>query len=279
MNTSMITASNTMGQLQKKLDTISNNLANTNTIGYKRREASFSDLLVQQVNNQLVHSKEVGRLTPNGIRVGAGAKIAQTAMRLEQGAMQQTERPLDVALTTKGTFFEIQVDVAGNPETRYTRDGAFYLSPNANNPQLLNLVTGQGHYVMGENGPIQIPANFKDITISEGGRISVSLNGGGNVDAGQLAVVRAERPQMLIQMGENLFGLPENLAEQGLNVADIITALGAGEISMQQGSLEMSNVDMSREMTELMMTQRSYQYNARSITMADQMMGLVNSIR
>ncbi|MBU8909092.1 flagellar basal body protein, partial [Desertibacillus haloalkaliphilus] len=89
MNTSMIAASNTMGQIQRKLDTISHNIANTNTTGYKRRESTFTDLLHQQVNNQSRAALEVGRLTPNGIRVGTGAKIAQTAVRTEIGSLMQ----------------------------------------------------------------------------------------------------------------------------------------------------------------------------------------------
>ncbi|WP_078556077.1 flagellar hook-basal body protein [Bacillus alkalicellulosilyticus] len=277
MNLSMIAASNTMGQLQRKMDTISNNIANVNTVGYKRRESTFSDLLFQQVNNQIDPSKEVGRLTPHGIRVGSGAKIAQTAIRLEPGPVQQTERQLDLALTSKGSLFQIQVDVDGTPEVRYTRDGAFYLSPSATNPNLLNLVTANGDYVLGTAGPIMIPANFKNIMVNESGQVSVSMNNGAQVQAGQLAVVRAERPQMLEQVGENMFALPANLAQLGLNQEDIIGP--GGQFSIMQGSLEMSNVDLGREMSELVMTQRSFEFNARSITMADQMSGLINSIR
>ncbi|HHY21624.1 MAG TPA: flagellar hook-basal body complex protein, partial [Bacilli bacterium] len=143
MNTQMIQASVTMGQLQRKLDTISHNMANINTHGFKRREASFSDLLFQQLNNNLVTEKEVGRLTPNGLRVGSGAKIGQMALRVEQGPLQRTDRELDVALAEKKQYFQIQ---NGDGQVRYTRNGAFYLSQSVNNPGQLNLVTGDGNF-------------------------------------------------------------------------------------------------------------------------------------
>src|SRR6478752_2233499 len=97
MNTSMITATNTLSQLQKQLDIISNNLANLDTTGYKSRQASFTDLLVQQFNNQPDAGKEAGRLTPNGIRQGAGAKLNQVQMNMSQGSFKPTERDLDTA--------------------------------------------------------------------------------------------------------------------------------------------------------------------------------------
>lgn len=279
MNTQMIAASVTMGQLQKKMDTLSNNMANVNTIGYKRREASFNDLLFQQVNNQRYPQNEIGRLTPNGIRVGSGAMLGQTAIRFEQGSLQVTDRLLDVAITEKNQFFQVLADVNGEQQVRYTRDGAFYFSPNPANPNVLNLVTANGHLVLGEGGPIQIPANYRDLQINQHGSISITLQDGTEQTVDNFQMVRVERPQMLEQMGENLFGLPNNLAELGYAAGDILAVIAPGLISVQQGAVEMSNVDLSKEMTELMLAQRSYQFNSRSISMADQMMGLVNSIR
>ncbi|OLO42311.1 flagellar biosynthesis protein FlgG [Alkalihalophilus pseudofirmus] len=279
MNTSMMTASVTMGQLQKQMDTIAHNLANTNTTGFKRREATFSDLLFQQVNNQMVPSMETGRLTPNGIRVGAGAKIGQTALRTEQGSIQTTDRPLDLAIQNPNHFFQVEVRNDDQSEVRYTRDGAYYFSQNPDNPNVLNIVTGQGHFLLGPNGPVTVPADHSEVQIDENGVISVILRDGTTVGAGRLELVNVQRPQILEQLGENLFGLPNNLIEQGYVPADILGVIPAGQVSVRQGALEMSNVDMGREMSEMILAQRSYQFNARSISMADQMMGLVNSIR
>lgn len=279
MNRAMINASVTMGQIQRQIDTIANNIANVNTIGYKRREVTFSDLLFQQVNNQLVPSQEVGRLTPNGIRVGSGAKVAQTAVRMNQGNLQKTDRELDVAITQKDQFFQVQVYDNGEMQVRYTKDGSFYFSPNPNNPNELYLVTGQGHFVLGQNGPIVIPANHQGITISENGLISITDENGNIQDVAQLELVRVHRPQMLEQIGENLFALPDNLVELGYVPADILNVIPPAEVSVRQGYIEMSNVDLSKELTDLINAQRSYQFNARSVTMADQMLGLINSIR
>lgn len=279
MNRAMINASVTMGQIQRQIDTIANNIANVNTIGYKRREVTFSDLLFQQVNNQLVPSQEVGRLTPNGIRVGSGAKVAQTAVRMNQGNLQKTDRELDVAITQKDQFFQVQVYDNGEMQVRYTKDGSFYFSPNPNNPNELYLVTGQGHFVLGQNGPIVIPANHQGITISENGLISITDENGNIQDVAQLELVRVHRPQMLEQIGENLFVLPDNLVELGYVPADILNVIPPAEVSVRQGYIEMSNVDLSKELTDLINAQRSYQFNARSVTMADQMLGLINSIR
>lgn len=268
-----------MGQIQRQIDTIANNIANVNTIGYKRREATFSDLLFQQVNNQLVPSQEVGRLTPNGIRVGSGAKIAQTAIRMNQGSLQQTDRPLDVAITEKDQFFQVQVFENGEIEVRYTRDGSFYFSPNPNNPNELFLVTGDGHFVLGQNGPITIPADHTEVQINENGLISIVDQDGNAYDVDQFEMVRVDRPQMLVQSGENLFTLPENLVDLGYVPADILNVIDPQEVAVRQGYIEASNVELGKEMSDLIAAQRLYQFNARSVTMADQMMGLVNSIR
>ncbi|UCZ53001.1 flagellar hook-basal body protein [Bacillus shivajii] len=276
MNQSMISAAVTMGQLQKKLDLTSNNLANVNTTGYKRRDASFSDLLFQQVNNQVVAEQETGRLTPNGIRAGSGAALAQTAVRFEQGALQQTDRPLDIALTEKGYFFELAPTEDG--ERRFTRDGAFYLSPNPNNAGENYLVNQDGDYVLGEDGePIVIPANYEDLQITDQGTIQIVINGDETEVVGQLQLVNITKPQLLNSIGNNAYVFP-NLDDLDLEFGDVLEE-AVGTDVFRQGSLEMSNVDMSREISEMLLTQRNYQFNARAVSISDEMMGLVNSIR
>ena len=109
MNRTMITASNTLSQLQQQIDLIGNNMANVGTNGYKRSEASFNDLLVQQMDNQTKQDAEVGRLTPLGIRGGNGAKLSQAQLVLAQGSLKTTNRDLDVALTKENLFLRINV--------------------------------------------------------------------------------------------------------------------------------------------------------------------------
>jgi flagellar basal-body rod protein FlgG len=276
---SMITATNTMTQLQKQMDTISHNIANINTVGFKRRETSFNELLFQQLNNQPIEEKEIGRLTPFGIRQGVGAKLAQTQLILSQGAVQSTERPLDIAFTKENQFLQVLVKENGVETIRYTRNGALYLSPLNDGTGRNMLVTGDGYPVLDANQePIYIQENYHDIHISETGVIKVE---GEIPQTFELGVVRFQRPQLLESIGENMYGLP-NLQALNLNEGDVLIYLNGElrrEVAIQQGALEQSNVNLTQEMTDLLTTQRSYQMNAKSITLADQMMGLINGIR
>lgn len=277
MNRSMLTASVTMGQLQKKIDTIGHNLANSNTNGYKSRETNFNDLLFQQINNQPNANQEVGRRTPNGIRQGSGAKLSETNLRMEQGGLKITDRPLDLALKRPNDFFELLVEENGDFATRYTRDGAFYLSPYQEGENAL--VTGNGDFVLGTNGePIFLPENFKDVKISETGEIVVTNHDNTEESVGQLQLVQMLRPQLLQSSGENQFALPD-LEQLNLVEDEVYQDVSGQEGSVQQRALEMSNVDTATEMTELLIAQRSYQFNAKSISMADQMSGLIANLR
>ena len=148
MNRTMITATNTLAQLQKQMDIVSHNVANIDTAGYKRREANFTDLLFQQFNNQRNANAETARLTPAGIRQGVGAKLAQSQIVMKQGALKATERPLDLALTKEGQYFRVLEQTEDGAAVRFTRAGAFYLTPVSENETML--VTGDGLPVLDE---------------------------------------------------------------------------------------------------------------------------------
>lgn len=273
---SMVTATNTMGQIQKQIDTIGHNLANIDTQGYKRTETSFSELVRQQFNNQPNEREEVGRLSALGIRQGTGAKLGSSLV-FTQGSLKQTQRALDIAFTVPNQF--LQIDVDGDIE--YTRDGALYLSPTTDGTNQLMLTTAEGRQVLDENqNPILFDDTFKELVISKEGTITaVPKNSKDLPQAFELGIVQVDRPQLLVQKGNNRYGL-KDLGNNQLN--EVLTFLdGAlrGEVSIQQGALEMSNVDLSKEMTDLMISQRSYQMNAKSITMGDQMLGLINGVR
>lgn len=266
-----------MAQLQKKIDTIGHNLANSNTNGYKSRETNFNDLLFQQINNQPNANEEIGRRTPNGIRQGSGAKLSETNLRMEQGSIKSTDRSLDLALKRPNDFFELLVEENGDFTTRYTRDGAFYLSPYDEGE--MALVTGNGDFVLGTNGePIFVPENFKDIKFSESGEVIVTNNDNTEESLGQLQLVQVLRPQLLQATGENQFALPD-LEQLNLLDEEVYQVVEGEEGLIQQRALEMSNVDTATEMTELLTAQRSYQFNAKSISIADQMAGLISNLR
>ncbi|MFE8698095.1 flagellar hook-basal body protein [Cytobacillus sp. FJAT-53684] len=280
MNRTMITATNTLSQLQKQMDIVSHNMANIDTTGYKRREASFADLMFQQFNNQQNAAAEGNRLTPNGIRQGVGAKLAQSKIVMTQGSIKNTDRALDMAFTKEGQYFRVLEQGENGSAVRYTRDGAFYLTPLSDSETML--VTGDGYPVLDENNnPITINGQVKEYQVTENGRLIAIMENGGSREF-NLGVVQVNKPQFLEQKGGNLLGLPENMAELNGTEEEILTELNGAmrnQIAIQQRALEQSNVDMSKEMTELINLQRSYQFQSRSVSIADQMMGLVNGIR
>ncbi|GLB59019.1 flagellar hook-basal body protein [Cytobacillus sp. NCCP-133] len=275
MNRTMITATNTLAQLQKQMDIVSHNVANIGTTGYKRKEAHFTDMLFQQFNNQENMDLETERITPAGIRQGVGAKLAQSQIVMKQGALKSTERPLDMALTKEGQYFRVLEQTNEGAAVRFTRDGAFYLTPVSENETML--VTGDGYPVLDENNnSIIINRQAQHYKVTENGRLIAEI-ANGDMQEFNLGVVQMNKPQFLEQIGGNLLGLPE-----GVDGEEIFTELNGairGQIGIVQGALEQSNVDMSKEMTDLINLQRAYQFQSRSVSMADQMMGLVNGIR
>ena len=279
MNRTMLTAANTLGQLQTQMDMISHNMANVETTGYKRSQSSFNDLLTQQFTNQPSETKEIGRQTAIGIRQGTGAKISQAQLVLAQGSLKTTERDLDAALTKEDQFFMVNVQDGNGSKVRLTRDGAFYLSPSQGNPNQMMLVTSAGNQVLDETGaPIAINGSVTDLKISENGVLTAGTEANGE-QSFQLGIVSVQKPQFLERLGGNLLGLSENAGAAETDIMTALTGDSRREVSLKQGTLESSNVDLSKEMTDLITAQRQYQFQSRAITMADQMGGLINGIR
>lgn len=268
-------AASTMRELQTRLDLIGHNVSNANTTGYKTQMANFSSLLYQNIDNLSdEEANSVGRVTPLGIRQGAGAKVGHTNNNFSQGTLITTERPLDLALTEERQFFEVEVVENNEAETRFTRDGALYLQPTEAGDTAL--VTSNGHFMLDEFGQrITIAGEFDDVMIDQSGQVVVR-RGDTEVAEASLSVVEAVRPQFLEQTGQNLFRLPD-VTEAGYNAEEIMTDVE--EVNLAVGTLEGSNVELSQQMTELIQTQRAYQFNARTISMHDQMRGLINQMR
>lgn len=275
----MVTATNTLSQIQHQLDTISSNIANSNTHGYKAQQANFSEMLYQQFNND-EYDRTV-RDTPVGIRYGVGAQIGQIQSNQSQGSIQITDRDLDFALTTKNQYFNVLMqNDAGEVRTAYTRNGSFYVTPTE--PGIVSLVNSDGYQVADANGqPITFPDDVSQFTMNSDGSLVASYQNGTTLSF-QLGISSLQKPQIMEQLqGGTYIGLPENLDELGYTEQQILTDLqGANrQVGIQKGALEMSNVDLSKEMTNLIQAQRSYQFNTRAVTIADQMLGLINGIR
>ena len=272
----MHTAANTLGQLQVQLDTISNNIANSNTAGYKTKQANFQELLYQQFNND--EQDRAVRQSPKGIRYGVGAHVSQIQSNENQGSLQITGRNLDFAFTKSNQYFNVAMQ---DGSTAYTRQGNFYMSPQGDGTNLL--VTGDGYPVLSANGTtITFPEGVADFTMSEAGTLNVNYPDG-QVIQFDLGVTNITKPQVMEHLNNGAYiSLPNNLAELGYTEGDVLTelqGLNRTEVSMQIGTLEASNVDLSKEMTDLIAAQRSYQFNSRAISIADQMLGLINGIR
>ena len=279
MNIQLNTAATSMRELQKKIDIIAGNVANVGTTGYKRQEANFSDTLVQSIERQAGPQHEIGRTTPNGLRIGSGVKITQTSLRTDQGSIMQTDRPLDFMIQGDAGYFR----VASEGNVYYTKDGSFQLQPVLNSNQV-NLVTSNGDSVLDSNNqPITIDNDYDQIKVNQNGTLQVSYKTPGKQpDDFQLSIAAIDRPNLLEKIGGNRYQLPgteaQQVAEGNLQLLNLANP-NNGAIQIRQGALEMSNVDMTEEMTELIATQRLIQSQGRAISFADDMMGLVNTIR
>ena len=263
-----------MGSVQQQMDTISNNLSNAETAGFKSRQATFSEMMYQQEDNMPMPENGTGRLTPPGIRTGGGAAIGQTALRMEQGSLKESERELDFALEDSDAFFQIEAE---DGAVEYTKDGQLYLSENPEAPGSYTLVDQNGGFVLNEaGGRFDIPAGASEFSMQENGELTAVTAAGNNVNLGSFGVVQVERPQALTSVGGNRYRF-EDL--DGLGAAENDMVIEADPSSVKQGMVEQSNVDLSNELVNMMNAQRQYSFNSRALTQGDQMLGLINSIR
>lgn len=291
MNHSMISASASMSGLLQKLDVIANNIANQNTDGYKRKEATFADLLTT-IKQQHATQQLPGRQSSQGIVIGSGARLSQIHINMAQGVLRNTNNPYDLAIEGDA-LFEIGLrttDADGNDITRpaWTRNGALRVALIEGNNESGMLTISDGSPILGaDNQPIYVP-NGREITIDpQGNIIATEANNpqeAGQI-VGQLKIVRATRPQLLETRGENLYVLPDALSvpgqvEQVMEQLDLaLFDTGSAPVRIRQGFLEGSNVDVGDEMSELIQMQRAFQLNARALTSADTMMNLANTLR
>lgn len=203
MNNSMISAMVSMNALQQRLDVIADNMANVNTAGYKRKEASFEDVLTQ-VQGHHKDFDRTGRATPLGYTLGYGMRLSSVEQNMEQGAMKETGNPFDLMIDGQAMFA-----VQGDGAIGYTREGGFHVSPDARNPNNLLLVNSQGYPVLDvNNNPISFPAKGK-VAVNEKGQIILETFAGVRSIAATLKVVELERPEGLVAVGDNLFVVGE----------------------------------------------------------------------
>ena len=248
-------ASGMIGQ-QFNIDTISNNLSNVNTTGFKKSRAEFEDLIYQTILMAGTPATEVSEV-PTGIQVGHGVKTAATQKMFHQGSLQSTENKLDIALEGEG-FFKIQLY---DGTIAYTRDGSFKIDSNR------QIVNSNGYLL---EPPIILPENFimNTLAISQDGRITVIVNGDDNpVDVGQLEIVRFVNPAGLQSVGANLYKMTPASGEEIAGQPGM-----EGMAKTHQGFLEMSNVKVVEEMVNMIVAQRAYEINSKAIQTSDNML-------
>ncbi|WP_411834756.1 flagellar basal-body rod protein FlgG [Pseudoxanthomonas mexicana] len=259
MNQALWVAKTGLDAQQTRMSVVSNNLANTNTTGFKRDRASFEDLLYQQVRQPGGSTSQQTQL-PSGLQLGTGVRVVATSKDFQQGNPQQTGRSLDVMVNGRG-FFEVLLP-DGTPA--YTRDGSFQINAQG------ELATNSGYPVQ---PGIQVPEGAQSMTIGNDGTISVTMAGEAQaLEIGSLTLTDFVNPSGLQAKGENLY-VETTASGPAQNGTPGLNGLG----SLVQGSLEGSNVNVVEELVSMIETQRAYEMNAKAISTTDAMLGYLNN--
>jgi len=247
---------------QLNVEVISNNIANMNTTGYKRQRAEFQDLLYQNLERAGAASSDAGTVVTSGIQIGLGVRTGSVYRIMEQGNLQQTENPYDLAIQGRG-FFHIQMPDGSDA---YTRAGSFQLSPTG------QIVTPQGYTVA---PGITVPQDATAVSISQTGQVQATLPGQSAPQTiGQIELSSFFNEAGLESLGDNLF---KETAASGSPTTGLPGGTGFG--TLDQGFLETANVNAVSEITNLITAQRAYEMNSKVITAADEMLQAANNLR
>lgn len=247
---------------QLNVEVISHNIANINTTSYKRQRAEFQDLLYENIRRPGAPSTDTGTLVPAGIQIGLGVKTAAVYRINDQGSLQVTQSPLDIAIEGEGFF---QIDLPDGT-TGFTRAGSFQLNAEG------QIVTADGFLLQ---PGITIDPQATDIAVNASGEVLIKLPGQvEDTVAGQITLAGFANPAGLEAIGGNLF--LQTAASGDANT----TAPGtAGLGTVRQGFLEASNVNVVAELTSMITAQRAYEMNSKVIQTTDEMYTTVTQMR
>jgi flagellar basal-body rod protein FlgG len=257
----LYTAASGMNAQQMNLDNIANNLANSSTTGFQERRMQFTDLLYQ---NQVMPGSAATQQTTvaAGLQVGLGVRPGSAEIIQTQGDLETTGNPLDVAIQGAG-FFQIQLP---NGQIGYTRAGSFHLD-------------AEGNVVTPDGNPLQptivIPADATNISIGSDGTVTVTLPGQTQASTvGTIQLATFPNPGGLNSVGNNIY-MPTTASGDA-----IVGAPGGpdGLGTLQQNSLEQSNVSVVEQFVDMIVAQRSYEANSRVVKAADEMMQQLNQL-
>jgi flagellar basal-body rod protein FlgG len=259
MYTAMWVAKTGLDAQQQRLSVISNNLANVSTNGFKRGRAVFEDLIYQNLRQPGAQSSQDTQL-PSGLALGTGVRMVATEKIHTQGNLQQTGNGLDLAVQGRG-YFQI---LAPDGSLAYTRNGAFQVDSQG------QIVTAQGYLVQ---PTISVPADTVSLTVGLDGTVSVLTPGNATpTQIGNIQLADFINPLGLQAVGENLF---KETASSGSPQVGTPNSNGLG--SVNQGSLETSNVNVVEELVDMIEAQRAYELNSKAIATSDQMLQYVNN--
>lgn len=261
MMRALYTATTGMLGQQLQIDVTSNNISNVNTFGYRKERAEFADLF-HQVLQYAGSSTSETTLSPTGIEVGLGVRPTSVQKIFSQGNFKETEQNFDIAITGNG-FFQIQLP---DGTIAYSRDGAFKLDDEG------NVVNSQGYQLVPN---ITIPDDATQVNIGTDGTVTV-LQGNDTAvnELGQIETVNFINPAGLHALGDNLY---LNTNASGDPIVGTPGLNGFGQL--RQGFVETSNVKLVEEMTDLIVGQRAYEANSKSIQTADSMLQTVNQLK
>ncbi len=257
-------ASSGLSALSQNLDVIANNLANTNTVGFKTSRGNFEDLLYQEKAQPGVLNA-VGDQTPAGLFVGLGVRLSNTQLNFEQGSPVQTGEPTNMMIQGSG-FFRVRTLESVGEGVGYTRAGNF----TTNSEGDLVLGNSQGNRL---DPPVNVPQGATDVSISSTGSLSYELDGVPVENAAQLTIYSFPNSGGLISKGSNVYttSLASGEAVEGEpGDPGFGTVLG--------GYQESSNADPVKELVELIKTQRAFEMNSQSIKAADEALSVISNL-
>jgi len=261
MQRSLFIAATGMEAQRLSIDVISNNLANVNTTGFKKSRADFQELIYQGIRAAGASSAE-GVELPTGIQVGLGVQPAAVQKLFQQGDFVSTGNNLDLVIEGRGFFQVLKPD----GEIAYTRSGSLKLNSEG------NVVTSDGYAL---EPAITIPENTLDITIAQDGTVSVLQAGTSTpTQVGQIELAQFINPGGLTAMGKNLF-LPTEASGEATTGNPGEDGLG----TINQGFIELSNVNVVEEMVNMIVSQRAYELNSKVVQTSDEMLATANNIR
>lgn len=258
MNKSLWISSTGMEAQQAMTDTIANNMANVNTTAYKRSVAQFKDMLYESMQAPGADTADGER--PVGIEMGSGVRLGSIAKNFAQGVLKNTSSKTDLAIKGEG-FFEVELP---GGQRGFTRDGNFHIGPTG------DVQTASGYKVVGIPN---LGTNIEQLTIGEDGSITVKSQGSFK-SLGTIQLNRFNNPEGLSAVGNNIY---IETASSGAATAANPGDSGMGGIA--QYFLESSNVQIVREMVDMIASQRAYELNSKSIKTADEMMRMISNLR